>query len=279
VQRGDAGYPVRLAAIDGAPPTVWLAGHWAPRARAVAVVGARAASGRGLDLAEEIGRTLAAAGVDVISGGALGIDAAAHRGALEAARDTDVAFPGRTVAVMGTGIDIAYPARHAALFAEIQSSGGALVTQFPPGQGPHPGAFPTRNRIIAGLAEMVVVVEAGEQSGSLHTARAARALGRSVVALPGSPGTDGLLLTGARAAWTAQDVLAHLEGRPVSPPTVPEDPVAVRLYAALDGVPRDVGDLAFRAGLAVGTCAALVIDLEIGGLAARAAGGRYIRLR
>jgi DNA processing protein len=226
---------------------------------------------RGLELAHAIGAALARAGVDVISGGALGIDAAAHRGALEAG--------GATVAVMGTGIDVAYPARHAELFADIRASQGALITQFPPGQGPRPGTFPTRNKIIAALSDLVVVVEAGEQSGSLHTARAARGLGRTLAAVPGSTGTDGLLLTGARAIAGPDDVLALLDGRAPAPPLMPEDPDALRLYAALDGVPRDVGDLAFRAGLAVGTCAATVIDLELGGLAARAAGGRYIRLR
>jgi DNA processing protein len=277
LNREDSGYPARLAQVDDAPPTVWMLGRWQPRPRAVAIVGARAASVRGMDFAEALGAQLASAGFDVISGGAIGIDAAAHRGALDgglAGREG-----GRTVAVLGTGVDVVYPARHHLLYEEIVQSGGALLTQFPPGAQPLRHTFPVRNRVIAALAELVVVVEASDKSGSLHTARAAKSLGRQVVALPGSAGTDGLILTGARAVASVADVEALLDGRAPAPPVVPEDPAAQRLYAVLDAVPRDVGDLAFRAGLAVGTCAATVIDLELGGLAARAAGGRYVRLR
>jgi DNA processing protein len=277
IQRGDAEYPRPLATVDGAPPTLWVAGAWRPSRRAVAIVGARAASGRGMELAEELGARLAHAGFDIVSGGAIGIDAAAHRGALDAAGSNEEA--GRTVAVLGTGVDVVYPARHHLLYEEILAKGGALVTQFPPGTQPRPQTFPIRNRVIAALAELVVIVEAGVQSGSLYTARAARELGRQVVALPGSAGGDGLILTGARAVASAADVEAVLEGRAPAPPLLPDDPAARRLYDVLDAVPRDVGDLAFRAGLAVGTCAAMVVDLELGGLAARAAGGRYVRLR
>jgi DNA processing protein len=276
VNREDAEYPRPLALVDGAPATLWVAGAWRPGRRAVAIVGARAASGRGMELAEELGARLARAGFDVVSGGAIGIDAAAHRGALDAAGDEGA---GRTVAVLGTGVDVVYPARHHLLYEEILAKGGALVTQFPPGTQPRPQTFPVRNRVIAALAELVVIVEAGVQSGSLYTARAGRELGRKVVALPGSAGTDGLILTGARAVASAADVEAVLDGRAPAPPPLPEDPAARRLYEVLDAVPRDVGDLAFRAGLAVGTCAAMVVDLELGGLAARAAGGRYVRLR
>jgi DNA processing protein len=276
LHREDSGYPARLAQVDDAPPTVWMVGRWSPRPRAVAIVGARAASVRGMDFAEALGGALAAAGFDVISGGAIGIDAAAHRGALDGGKGPE---SGRTVAVLGTGVDVVYPARHHLLYEEIVLSGGALLTQFPPGAQPRPQTFPVRNRVIAALAELVVVVEASDKSGSLHTARATRSLGRQLVALPGSAGTDGLILTGARAVASVADVEALLDGRAPAPPVLPEDPAAQRLYAVLDAVPRDVGDLAFRAGLAVGTCAATVIDLELGGLAARAAGGRYVRLR
>jgi DNA processing protein len=277
LHRDDAGYPPRLALVDSAPESVWIRGAWTPRARAVAIVGARAASARGMEFAEELAARLTGRGVDVISGGAIGIDAAAHRGALDGGRAG--AQGGHTVAVLGTGVDVTYPQRHHLLYGEIVASGGALVTQFPPGAQPRPHSFPVRNRVIAALAELVVVVEAGEQSGSLHTARAARELSRQVVALPGSTGTDGLILTGARAVASAADVEAVLDGRAPAPPALPEDPSARRLYAVLDAVPREVGDLAFRAGLAIGTCAAMVVDLELVGLAARAAGGRYVRLR
>jgi DNA processing protein len=271
LRRGEPGYPARLDVLADAPPILWLVGDWTPAARSVAIVGARAARPSSLDLACAIALELADAGADVISGGALGVDGAAHRGA--------IAGGGQTVAVLGNGIDVVYPDNHAALFVEVARH-GALLTQFPPGQKPRPGQFPTRNKVIAGLADLVVVVEASAESGSLHTARAARAIGRPVVAVPGSPGTDLLLTTtGAQAASSPEDVRAILEGRPVAPPRLPEDPAAQRLYHALDGVPRDVGELAYRAGLGISTCASMVIDLELNGLAARAAGGRYMRLR
>ena len=276
LHRHDAEYPSRLALVAGAPATLWVAGAWRPGRRAVAIVGARAASGRGMELAEQMAGHLARLGFDIVSGGAIGIDAAAHRGALDVAGEEGA---GRTVAVLGTGVDVVYPARHHLLYEEIMAQGGALVTQFPPGTQPRPQTFPIRNRVIAALAELVVVIEAGVQSGSLHTARAAREQHRQVVALPGSAGTDGLILTGACAVASAADVEAVLAGRAPAPPALPEDPAARRVYEVLDAVPRDVGDLAFRAGLAVGTCAAMVVDLELGGLAARASGGRYVRLR
>jgi DNA processing protein len=271
LRRGEPGYPARLDALSDAPPMLWIAGEWQPAERSVAVVGARAARPASLDFARAIGIDLGANGIDVISGGALGVDGAAHRGA--------IAGGGRTVAVLGNGIDVVYPDRHAELFAEVARA-GALLTQFPPGQQPRPGQFPTRNKVIAALAELVVVVEASAQSGSLHTAKAARAIGRPVVAVPGSAGTDLLLTTGgALPAVTPEDVRAILEGRPTAPPLLPEAPEARRLYEALDAVPRDVSDLAFRAGLGISTCASMVIDLELNGLAARAAGGRFVRLR
>ncbi|MDB4970616.1 MAG: hypothetical protein JWN44_6305 [Myxococcales bacterium] len=277
IHRGETGYPARLEALVDPPSPLWIRGDWTPGRRAVGVVGARAATARGFDVARTFGSELAAAGVDIISGGALGIDAAAHRGALDVAdRHPGV---GHTVAVMGTGIDIAYPERNAQMFEEIVASGGALVSQFAPGEQPRRHTFPARNAVIAGLADLVVVVEAGLASGTIHTVRAMQKLGRPVAALPGSHGTDALLLDGVTAVAGVADVLEMLEGRSPAPPDLPDDPLAVKLYAALDGVPRDVGELAYRAGLAVGTCAAMVVDLELGGLAARAAGGRYLRLR
>src|SRR5262249_39659695 len=159
------GYPARLDAVADAPPILWSKGDWQPAEHAVAVVGARAARSASLDLAGAIGLELAARGVDVISGGALGVDGAAHRGAIAAASARKGASRvGKTVAVLGNGIDVVSPDRHAELFAEVARN-GALLTQFPPGQKPRPGQFPTRNRVIAGLAELVVVVEASAESG------------------------------------------------------------------------------------------------------------------
>src|SRR6185369_14280180 len=135
---GDSGYPARLHALAEPPTPLWIRGDWTPARRAVALVGARAATARGLEAARELGARLAAAGVDVVSGGALGIDAGSHRGALDVA---DRSGAGRTVAVLGTGIDVAYPERNAGLFDEIVASGGALVSQFEPGMQPHKGSF------------------------------------------------------------------------------------------------------------------------------------------
>jgi DNA processing protein len=277
IHSGHEAYPARLHALGEPPTPLWIRGDWTPAPRAVALVGARAATAGGLEAARALGAALAAAGVDVISGGALGIDAAAHRGALDVAGSDGAAH---TVAVLGTGIDVAYPERNARMFDEIVASGGALVTQFAPGAQPRRQSFPVRNIVIAGLADLVVVVESGLASGTTHTVRAMQALGRPVAALPGSHGTDMLIVGGgAIAVAGAAEVLTVLDGKRPAPPALPDDPIAAKIYAALDGVPRDVGELAYRAGLAVGTCAALVVDLELGGLAARAAGGRYLRLR
>ncbi|MCU1278744.1 MAG: hypothetical protein JWM53_2290 [bacterium] len=277
IHSSEQAYPTRLHALGEVPTPLWIRGDWTPARRAVALVGARAATAHGLESARALGAQLASAGVDVISGGALGVDAASHRGALDVAGSEGAAH---TVAVLGTGIDVAYPERNARMFDEIVASGGALITQFAPGAQPRRQSFPVRNIVIAGLADLVVVVEAGLASGTTHTVRAMRSLGRPVAALPGSHGTDSLIVAGsAIAVGGADDVLAVLDGKRPAPPALPDDPFAAKIYAALDDVPRDVGELAYRAGLAVGTCAALVVDLELGGLAARAAGGRYLRLR
>jgi DNA processing protein len=276
IQKGETEYPVRLGALPAAPSPLWIRGRWVPAPRAVAIIGARAASVSRLAQARQLGAALARAGLDVISGGALGIDAAAHEGAVLSGGSGS---SGHTVAVLGTGIDVIYPERNAPLFAEIVRSGGALVTQFPAGATPRKGAFPIRNWLIAAFADVVVVVEAGAASGTAHTVRAARKLGRPVAAVAGSLGTDRLIVEGAHAVSDADEVLGLLDGRAPAPPAAPDDPILQRLYAALDHVPRDVGELAFLTGVAVGACASMVVELELGGLAARAAGGRYLRLR
>ena len=216
ISRGDAGYPGRLAVLADGPDPIWIAGRYSGQARAVAVVGARAASRGALDRAQALGAGLARAGIDVVSGGAFGVDAAAHEGALSAG--------GVTIAVLGTGIDVSYPSQHAPLYQRIVESGGALVSQFAPGTLPRAGQFPTRNKVIAALAEAVVVVEAGSRSGSLHTAKAARLLGRRLAAAPGSVGCDRLLLDGALPVDGTDDVLAVLEGRPLAEPERPTIP-------------------------------------------------------
>jgi DNA processing protein len=189
------GWPDRLDHLDRPPHGFWQLGVIGPASPSVAVVGSRQATFGGMEIARSIGRELGAAGIQVVSGMALGIDAAAHDGALDAG--------GSTVAVLGCGIDICYPPRHAALRSRIVDS-GSLITEEPAGTPPLRYNFPKRNRIIAALAHAVVVVEATERSGALSTARWAADLGREVLAVPGSirarqsSGTNLLIRDGAR---------------------------------------------------------------------------------
>ncbi|MDW8369507.1 MAG: DNA-processing protein DprA, partial [Geminicoccaceae bacterium] len=205
---GEPAYPTRLAALADAPPVLLVRGSVELlRAPSVAVVGARNASTHGRLLAAQMARALAAAGLVVVSGLARGIDTAAHEGALEG--------PGSTVAVLASGVDRAYPEENAALLERIAQAGCA-VSERPLGAEPQARHFPRRNRIIAGLALAVLVVEAAPASGSLITARLALEAGREVMAVPGSPldprhqGTNKLLREGAHLVESAADVLAVL---------------------------------------------------------------------
>ena len=176
----DGAYPALLREIPDPPVTLYVRGQWRAclEAPCVGVVGSRRCSTYGQNVAVQLARELAARGVTIVSGLARGVDAAAHRGALEAG--------GRTAAVLGTGIDEVYPRDHRRLAGEILEKGGALVTQFPLGTPPVAENFPYRNRIISGLSYGVIVVEASENSGSLITARLALEQGREVFAVPGN---------------------------------------------------------------------------------------------
>jgi DNA processing protein len=221
LEAGDAGYPQRLAALGWNKP-LHVRGVLG-EAPAVAIVGARAASSRAMATAHAIGKHLAERGVQVVSGGALGVDGAAHRGAL--------AGKGSTIVVVGTGADIAYPSRHASLFEHVVASGaGALVSMFPMGMHATRGTFIARNSLIAALADAVVVVEADIKSGSLSTAQAARKIARPLGATPGSSGCARLLATGASVVETGDDAMAILEGRPrtLAPVQLNDDARAVR---------------------------------------------------
>src|SRR5215213_9836291 len=206
----DGAYPALLREIPDPPVTLYVRGEWRAclEAPCVGVVGSRRCSTYGQNVASSLARELAARGVTIVSGLARGVDAAAHRGALEAG--------GRTVAVLGTGIDEVYPRDHKKLTAEILDHGGALVSQFPLGTPPVSENFPYRNRIISGLSLGVVVVEASENSGSLITARLALEQGREVYAVPGnitsrnSFGTNFLIKgAGAKLIQAWQDVVAE----------------------------------------------------------------------
>ena len=204
----DPRFPPRLRTLVDAPLVLWVAGSPALLlARAVAIVGSRAASPYGLEVAERLGYDLAVAGVTVVSGLARGCDGAAHRGALDAR--------GSTVAVVGCGADICYPAEHAPLRLEIATT-GAVLSELPPGTPPLPHHFPLRNRLISGLSHAVIVVEASDKSGSLITANYALHQGREVMAVPGTVlgarhrGSHALLRDGAQLVESAADVLTAL---------------------------------------------------------------------
>ncbi len=203
-----AAYPAALSAIIDPPPVLWIRGPVEALSRpAVAIVGSRAASAYALSVAEQLGADLAAAGLVVVSGLARGVDSAAHRGAL--------AGGGTTVAVLGSGVDVIYPREHEPLAQDIARD-GAVISELVPGTPPQAQFFPRRNRIISGLSRAVVVIEAGEKSGSLITARCALEQGRDVLAVPGNVlsgrnrGAHALLRDGARIVESADDVLEEL---------------------------------------------------------------------
>jgi len=236
-----AGYPQRLQAL-GQDTVLHVRGAIA-EGPAVAIVGARAASGAGLRRAHAIGKHLAAAGFHVVSGGALGIDGAAHRGALEGG--------GPTTVVLGSGIDVAYPARHAGLFDQIVARGGALVSMFPAGMTPRRSSFVQRNSLIAALADAVIVVEADIRSGSMSTARAAREHRRVLGACPGSPGTQRLLVAGAAPVESGDDVLAALAGTPRALAIAPLDATALAVRDAIRAGARSIDAICVTTGLPV----------------------------
>jgi DNA processing protein len=270
--RGDPAFPSRLRSIHDPPPGLFVRGE-APLAflerPSVAVVGARACSSYGAAVATSLGRELAAAGVVIVSGLARGIDAAAHRGALEA---------GTTVAVLGCGIDRDYPRAHAGLAVQIASA-GAILSEYAPGVEPAPWRFPARNRIVAGLAAATVVVEARERSGALITADLALDEGREVLAVPGeitsllSKGTNALLRLGATPVTCAADVLAAVgvEPAPALPPPV-IGAAAAKVHAAIADAPVPADELIRRTGLGAGELAAALAELELLGLVTQADG-------
>jgi DNA processing protein len=259
--------PALLRAIHDPPAGLYLRG-FAPAellARpSVAVVGARACSPYGSQVARMLGRELAAAGVVVVSGMARGIDGEAHRGALGAS--------GSTVAVLGCGVDRDYPAAHAELARRIGES-GLVVSEYGPGVEPAPWRFPARNRIVAGLCQATIVVEARERSGALITADFALEEGREVLAVPGeitsalSGGTNALLKLGATPLTSAADVLELLGLEHPPAQRLPEGPPAVLLGLLADG-PASTDELVRRSNLAPKTVAAALIELELAGLVA-----------
>jgi DNA processing protein len=280
--RHDDDYPGALRDLAGPPPVVWaLGGERLGQLLdppAVAIVGARRATSYGIEVARGLGRGLASAGVCVVSGMALGIDSAAHAGALESS--------GRTVAVMAGGADVPYPRSKRGLHAELGER-GAVLAEMPPGSSPRRWAFPARNRIIAALASLTLVVEAGERSGALITARAARELGRDVAAVPGpitsppSAGPNALLRDGAHLVDGPQSVLDLLFGVGVRHVERSSRKVLEpRLRALLDEVRagRNTLGALTDAGEEVADVMAALGELELIGRIRRAPGGAYVPL-
>ena len=262
LRRRDAEYPGLLAAIHDPPPALFIRGCGSDDVLsqpAVAVVGARACSSYGRSVARSLGRELAAAGLVVVSGMARGIDGEVHRGALEA---------GVTVAVLGCGIDRDYPAAHAELARRICER-GLIVSEYEPGTEPAPWRFPARNRIIAGLCEATVVIEARERSGALITSDFALEEGRDVLAVPGeitsalSAGTNALIRLGAIPATCAADVLELFDLAPAAPVSTSVGPEAQGLLERLRDGALTADELVRSSGVDPAQVAAALIELEL----------------
>ncbi len=279
---GEQEYPPLLAEIDTAPPVLIVRGELALAQRpCLAMVGARNASAAACRFALDLSADLSARGIVIVSGLARGIDAHAHRGALV----------GGTIAVIASGIHIAYPPEHDEFQEEIARK-GLLISEQPPGREPLARHFPARNRIIAGVARGTVVVEAAPKSGSLITARIANEAGRDVMAVPGSPrdpraqGCNLLIREGATLVQSSDDILEVLQGfghrssqicpRFREEPEIaePDDETRMQLRQLLSPVPVGVDDLVRQSGLATPLVQTILLELELGGLVERHAGGR-----
>ena len=303
----DEWYPARLREIVNPPPLLYVRGSLAPEARRVAVVGSRDADEQGLEIARSFGDALARAGVTIVSGGARGIDTAAHDGAFWGS--------GASVAVLGCGIDVVYPPENGDIFDRIARGPGAVVSEFPPGTPPLPANFPRRNRTIAGLCDAIVVVRAALRSGALITANHAAKEHRRIFAVPGDPGNPNaagpnelLRARGVNAATSALDVLEQMNwpipeallhppveavrqgvdpGFPSSPAAEAEKPPtdeqvvdaeSLRLWRLLDErTPAHVDDLALRARIPAPEALRKLSELELKGMCVQRPGKYFLR--
>lgn len=275
----DPAYPRRLKEIDQPPPVLYVRGEISEEDQwSVAIVGTRRASAYGRQAADELAAALARRGITVVSGLARGIDAIAHQAALKAG--------GRSLAVLGSGVDTIYPSEHRRL-AEQMSQQGALVSDYPPGTPPEAANFPPRNRIISGLSLGVVVIEAGESSGALITASFASEQGRAVFALPGSiyamqsKGTNRLIREGAHIYLDVADLLEVLDLGQVSQQraaraVLPADATEAKLYAILGREPVHVDEIGARADLPIAQVSAALTLMELKGLVRQVGGMNYV---
>lgn len=272
IARSDPAFPGSLASIFDPPAGLFVRGEASLdllERPAVGIVGARACSSYGSHVARTFGRELAAGGLLVVSGMARGVDGEAHRGALEAG--------GPTVAVLGCGVDRAYPAAHAELARRI-AAGGLVVSEYAPGVEPAPWRFPARNRIVAGLCQATVVVEARERSGALITADLALEEGREVFAVPGeitsalSAGSNALLRTGAVPATGSADVLESFGLVPAERPTRELTSGAARVLEVVRDGPASADEIVRAAGMGAAQVAAALVELELNGLLTESSG-------
>ena len=275
----DASYPSTLKEIDQPPPVLYIRGDLIPEDRwAVAIVGTRQVTAYGRQVTEELSSTLARNGVTVISGLARGTDAVAHAAALKAG--------GRTIAVLGSGVDKIYPPEHRQMAEKIMTQ-GALLSDYAPGTPPESTNFPPRNRIISGLSMAVVVVEAGETSGALITADFAAGQGREVFAVPGnimavqSKGCNRLIADGARPMLSVDDVLEaldltrnieHREARQV----LPTDATEAMLLGILNQEPLHVDEIRAQSGLPIEKITSALTMMELKGMVRQVGGMNYV---
>ncbi len=278
----DTAYPQRLKALEHAPPVLYGRGALTAEDEwAVAVVGTRKMSTYGRRVAKEVATLLADHGVTVVSGLARGIDAVGHRAALQAG--------GRTVAVLGSGVDQIYPPEHRSLAEEITAH-GALLSEYPPGTRPEAANFPPRNRIIAGLSLATVVVEGGRKSGALITAAFAADQGREVFAVPGSiyaPQSEGpnwLIQQGARPLLLPEDILEALDLRLIpqrqeARRRLPPNPTEAKLLAVLGPEPMHVDEICARSGLPISEVTAALTLMELKGQVQSVGGMQYVAAR
>ncbi len=278
----DPDYPDLLKSIPDPPAILYVRGRLARARRRLAIIGSRQPTASGRRWTEQLAGELANLGIEIVSGLARGIDAAAHRGALRG--------PGGTVAVLGCGIDRIYPPEHDRLFRQIEEQ-GALLSEYPPGVEPLPGHFPGRNRIISGISQGVLVVEAARRSGSLITAEFALDQGREVLAVPGgldrltAAGTNQLIKDGAHPVTELADIMTLLwpdgcHSKPDNHAFDPPEPLsetARMVLGLLGSEPQFVDELAGKSGLTPMTLSAILLHLELQGGAESLPGARYIR--
>ncbi len=278
-----ADYPELLREIPAAPPLIFVRGEFDPVDRwAVAVVGTRRLSAYGRQVTRDLVAGLARNGVTIVSGLARGIDAVAHRTALEEG--------GRTIAVMACGIDKVYPPEHRELAREMVNGRGAIITEFPFGSDPESAHFPARNRLISGLSLGVLVVEAGERSGALITSRFALEQNREVFAVPGninspvSIGTNRLIQQGGKLVTSVADILEELNLRMISEQAeaktiIPESAEEAAIYTQLSAQPVHIDELSQMTGMPSSLLSSTLTIMELKGMVQQVGGMNYVRLR